>query len=239
MMGLCSRLDVFTLWKIIGRGVLALALAWPAAAQDLGGRFSGPTTTFRTYSLDGTTRTLIDPDEALNRQYTGQTAESLLALVTEVPAEGYARMWSRAVDAEVAIPLGWHAIEDNERVAIFNPRRTVRVILWRVDLEFEGAADIDKFLIAKAAALRTRFPTIKASMETISTGERIGLFENVPPRRGDREFRVVADLLIPNPRNDKRAFLVTLGAPQSEAEMYLPLLILIKKELKITWKKDR
>lgn len=226
------------LWKITSGIALALALAWPAAAQDAG-RFSGPTTTFRTYSLDETTRTLIDPDEPLNRQYTGQTAESLLELVTAVTDQGYARMRSKAVDAELAIPLGWHAIEDNERVAIFNPRRTVRVIVWRVDLEFEGAADIDKFLIAKAAALRTRFPTIKASMETISTGERIGLFENVPPRRGDREQRVVADLLIPNPQNDKRAFLITLGAPQSDAEKYLPLLILIKKESKITWRKDR
>jgi len=238
MTGLCSRRDVSILWKIIGGAVVAFTLAWPAAAQDAG-RFSGPTTTFRTYSLDETTRTLIDPDEVLNRQYTGQTAESLLELVTAVTAEGFARMRSRAVDAEVSLPLGWHAIEDNERVAIFNPRRTVRVILWRVDLEFEGAADIDKFLIAKAAALRTRFPTIKASFETLSTGERIGVFENVPPRRGDREHRVVADLLIPNPQNDKRAFLVTLGAPQSEAELYLPLLILIKRDLKIVWRKNR
>jgi hypothetical protein len=229
---------VSILWKITGWAVLAIALALPAAAQD-GGRFSGPTTTFRTYALDETSRTLIDPNEALNRQYTGQTAESLLELITVATAQGYARMRSRAVDAELAVPLGWHAIEDNERVAIFNPRRTVRVILWRVDLEYEGVADIDKFLVGKAAALRTRFPTIKASFETISTGERIGLFENVPPRRGDREQRVVADLLIPNPQNDKRAFLVTLGAPQSDAEKYLPLLVLIKKELKITWRKDR
>jgi hypothetical protein len=238
MTGLCSRRDVSILWKITGRAFLALALAGPAAAQDAG-RFSGPTTTFRTYSLDSTPRTLIDADESLNRQYTGQTAESLLELVTVVADEGYARMRSKAVDAELAVPLGWHAIEDNERVAIFNPRRTVRVILWRVDLEYEGAADIDKFLIAKAAALRTRFPTIKPSFQTLSTGERIGLFENVPPRRGDREQRVVADLLIPNPQNDKRAFLVTLGAPQSEAELYLPLLVLIKKELQIAWRKDR
>jgi hypothetical protein len=216
---------------------LALAVAEPAAAQDT--RFSGPTTTFRTYALDDTTRTLIDSEEGLNRQYTGQTAESLLELVTASAAEGYARMRSKAVDAEIAIPLGWHAIEDNERVAIFNPRRTVRLILWRVDLEYEGVPDIDKFLVGKAAALRTRYPTIKASMETISTGERIGLFENVPARRGDREPRVLADLLIPNPQNDKRAFLITLGAPQSDAEKYLPLLILIKREIKITWKKDR
>lgn len=227
-----------SLWKILGLFTAGLALAWPTAAQD-GGRFSGPATTFRTYSLDETSRTLIDPEELLNRQYTGQTPESLLELITVVTAEGFARMRSRAVDAEIAIPLGWHAIEDNERVAIFNPRRTVRVILWRVDLEFEGAADIDKFLIAKAAALRTRFPTIKASMETISTGERIGLFENVPPRRGDREQRVVADLLIPNPRNAKRAFLITLGAPQSEAELYLPLLVLVRNGIQIAWHKDR
>lgn len=226
-----------TLWKILGIIILGLALGSPAVAQD--GRFSGPTTTFRTYALDDTTRTLIDPDEGLNRQYTGQTAESLLELVTAAPQEGLARMRSRAVDAEIAVPLGWHAIEDSERVAIFNPRRSVRVILWRVDLEYEGVPDIDKFLVGKAAALRTRYPTIKASMETISTGERIGLFENVPPRRGDREQRVIADLVIPNPQNDKRAFLITLGAPQSDAEKYLPLLILIRKEMRIAWRKDR
>lgn len=207
-------------------------------AQD-GGRWSGPTTTFRTYALDETARTLIDADERTNRQYTGQTAESLLEVVTVQAADGYARLKSRAVDAEIAVPLGWHAIEDNERVAIFNPLRTVRVIMWRVDLEFEGVADVDKFLVAKAAALRTRYPTITASMETVSTGERIGVFENVPPRRGDREPRVVADLLITNPENAKRALLITLGAPQSDAEKYLPLLILIKKEAKIVWRKDR
>ncbi len=99
----------------MGGAALALALTWPAAAQDAG-RFSGPPTTFRTYSLDETPRTLIDPDEALNRQYTGQTAESLLELITAVTAEGFARMRSKAVDAEVAIPLGWHAIEDKVHV---------------------------------------------------------------------------------------------------------------------------
>lgn len=226
------------LWKIILQLTITAALVWPAVAQD-SGRWSGPTTTFRTYALDETTRSLIDADERTNRLYTGQTAESLLALITAVPAQGYARLYSRAVDAEISVPLGWHAIEDNERVAIFNPLRTVRVIIWRVDLEFEGVADVDKFLIAKSAALRTRYPTIKASMETVSTGERIGVFENVPPRRGDREPRVIADLLTPNPENAKRALLITLGAPQSDAEKYLPLLILIKKEIKIVWRKDR
>ena len=218
--------------------IVALAVAWPAAAQD-NSRWSGPTTTFRTYALDDTARTLIDADERTNRQYTGQSADSLLEMVSFHAAEGFARLRSRAVDAEIAVPLGWHAIEDNERVAIFNPLRTVRVIVWRVDLEYEGVADIDKFLGAKSAALRTRYPTIKASMETVSTGERIGLFENVPPRKGDREPRVVADLLVPNPENAKRALLITLGAPQSDAEKYLPLLILIKKETKIVWRKDR
>lgn len=238
MTGLSSRHKVPTLWKIWSGVLVAVALASPAAAQD-SGRWSGPTTTFRTYALDDTVRTLNDEDERTNRLYTGQSAQTLLELVTVHAADGFARLRSRAVDAEIDVPLGWHAIEDNERVAIFNPLRSVRVIIWRVDLEYEGVADIDKFLVAKSAALRTRYPTIKATMETVSTGERIGLFEGVPPRKGDREPRVIADLLLPNPENAKRAMLITLGAPQSDAEKYLPLLILIKKDIKVVWRKDR
>ncbi len=230
---------MIALWKI-SRGCAtalgtALLVAMTGSAHAQGERISPATVTFRTFALSESTRSLIDDTERTNRELTGQTGDGLVELVTSKPAEGLARIRSRALRFEISVPLGWHVVEDSERLAMFNPSRSVRLICWRVDLAFEGVEDVDKFFVAKGAALRTRYPGIRASSETLADGDRIGLFENVPARKGDKETRVVVDVLTPGKSNVKVAFLMTFGAPASEAEKYLPLLGLIRQSREIKW----
>ena len=230
------------LWKIISGSAIAilwacaaagLALAQPSASLDPGD------STFKLYALSLNAKSLNDPDDTINREWTNVTAESLPDLITAVPAEGYAVIRSKTLFVDFKVPLGWHAIEDFERLAIFNPDRSVRIIVWRVDLDYEGEPDLEKFMVGKAAALRVRYPVIQASSRTLPDGQVLGVLHNVPARKGDKEPRAIVDLLTPNPENSRRALLMTFGAPMSRAQEFLPLLALMARDRKITWKKDR
>lgn len=230
------------LWKIMTRAGLAAALACGlaagAAAQTPAATLDAGDSTFKLYALSSNAKSLNDPTDATNREWTNATAESLPDLLTIVPSEGYGLIRSKAVSVDLKVPLGWHAIEDFERLAIFNPERSVRIIVWRVDLDFEGVPSLEKFVAAKAAALRSRYPTIQASSRTLPDGQVLGVLHNVPPRKGDKEPRAILDLLTPNPQNPKRALLMTFGTPMSRAQEFLPLLALMARDRKITWKKD-
>ena len=237
-----SGMAVCVLWKII-RGVgfavlMACAAAGAAWAQPNASLDPGDST-FKLYALSLNAKSLNDPDDATNRQWTNATSETLPDLLTIVPAEGYGVIRSKAVLIDLKVPLGWHAIEDFERLAIFNPDRSVRIIVWRVDLDYEGVPDLEKFMVGKAAALRVRYPAIQASSRTLPDGQVLGVLHNVPARKGDKEPRAIVDLLTPNPENSRRALLMTFGAPMSKAQEYLPLLALMAQGRKITWKKDR
>lgn len=218
---------------------VAAAMAGAGATAQKGGQLDPGDSTFKNYALSETASSLHDVENAVNRQWTNATAESLTELLTAVPKEGYARIKSKAVDIELSVPLGWHAIEDNERLAIFNPDRTVRVIVWRVDLEFEGVPDLEKYLVGKTAALRVRYPKVQATSRALPNGSFLGVFNDVPPRAGDKEPRAIFDLLTPNPQNPKRALLMTFGVPASQTDRYLPLLALLERNRKIKWTKDR
>jgi hypothetical protein len=229
------------LWKINRAICLATALlcaavgasrAQPSESLDPGD------STFKLFALSANANSLTDPDNSINREWTNATAESLTELLTIVPAQGYALIRSKAVSMDLKIPLGWHAIEDFERLAIFHPGRFVRIIIWRVDLDFEGVGDLEKFVAGKATALRNRYPAVQASSRTLADGQVLGVLHNVPPRKGDSEPRAILDLLTPNPQNPKRAVLMTFGAPMSRAQEFLPLMALIARDRKVTWKKD-
>lgn len=232
-----------TLWKMawmFAAGAFAAGvLAAGAASAQKGGQLDPGDSTFKNYALSETAGSLHDAENAVNRQWTNATAESLTELLTSVPKEGFARIRSKAVDVEMSVPLGWHAIEDNERLAIFNPDRTVRIIVWRVDLEFEGVPDLEKYLVGKAAALRVRYPKVQATSRALPNGSFLGVFNDVPPRAGDKEPRAIFDLLTPNPQNPKRALLMTFGTPASQTDRYLPLLALLERSQKIKWTKER
>ena len=228
------------LWKIIRRaGIAALVACAPlAAAQPQSPGLDPGDSTFRLFALSTNARSLQDTDDRINREWTNTSAESLTELLSAVPAEGYGLIRSKAVSVDLKVPLGWHAIEDHERLAIFNPDRSVRIIVWRVDLDFEGVADLEKFVAGKTSALRTRYPMIQASSRTLPDGQVLGVLHNVPPRKGDKEARAILDLLTPNPQNPKRAVLMTFGTPMSKTQDFLPLLALMAKHRQITWKKD-
>lgn len=225
------------LWKyVVAAGAAVLVAAAPAGAQPAA--LDPGDATFKLFARSDTAKSLNDPTDATNREWTSATAESLTELLTIVPAEGYGLIRSKAVSVNLKVPLGWHAIEDYERLAIFSPDRSVRIIVWRVDLQFEGVPDLEAYVAAKAAGLRKRYPGILASSRTLPGGQVLGVLHNVPPRKGDSEARTILDLLTPNPMNPKRALLMTFGTPISRAEEFLPLLALISKNLEITWKSD-
>ena len=230
------------LWKIIswaGLAILMTCAAAGVASAQPGASLDPGDSTFKLYALSLNAKSLNDPDDTINREWTNATAESLPDLLTIVPAEGYGVIRSKAVLIDLKVPLGWHAIEDFERLAIFNPGRSVRIIVWRVDLDYEGVPDLEKFMVGKAAALRVRYPSIQASSRTLPDGQVLGVLHNVPARKGDKEPRAIVDLLTPNPENSRRALLMTFGAPMSKAQEFLPLLALMAQGRKITWKKDR
>lgn len=237
-----SGLVVAVLWKItllIASAALSAGAAGSLAWAQPGASLDPGDSTFKLFALSLNSRSLNDPDDAINREWTNATAESLPDLITTVPAEGYGLIRSKAVSIDLKVPLGWHAIEDFERLAVFNPDRSVRIIFWRVDLDYEGVPDLEKFMVGKAAALRVRYPAIQASSRILPDGQVLGVLHNVPARKGDREPRAIVDLLTPNPENPKRALLMTFGAPMSKAQDFLPLLALMARDRKITWKKDR
>lgn len=229
------------LWKIIRTAGLATAIV--AAATGSGSGQPGPTldpgdSTFKLFALSANANSLNDPTNSLNREWTNVSAESLTELLSTSPAQGYGVIRSKAVSMDLKVPLGWHAIEDFERLAIFHPGRMVRIIIWRVDLDYEGVTDLEAFVAGKAKALRTRYPAVQASSRKLADGQVLGVLHNVPPRKGDSEPRAILDLLTPNPQNARRAVLMTFGTPMSRAEEFLPLMALIARDRKITWKKD-
>ena len=230
------------LWKIIcGAGLAAvLFMAMPVQAQPRqpGSGLDPGDSTFKLFARSTDAKSLQDTADRINREWTNATAETLVDLLSISAAEGYGLIRSKAVSIDQKVPLGWHAIEDNERLAIFNPDRSVRIIVWRVDLAYEGVPDLEKYMEIKAGGLRSRFPAIQASSRTLPDGQVLGVFNNVPARKGDREPRAILDLITPNPQNPKRAVLMTFGTPMSKAQEFLPLLALMASGREITWKKD-
>ena len=215
-------------------GGLAAALAWPACAAN--DRLDPGNATFRDYALSNNATTLLDPTNTVTREWTSNTAQVMPDIVSVDAPAGLARLRLKSVDCEMAVPLGWHAMEDHERAAMFTPDRAVRAIVWRLDLAFEGAADLEKYAAAKQAALRGRNAALTANIRRLAGGEFLAVYSNIPPLRYDTEPRLVFDLMTPNPTNRMRGMLLTLGVPASRADKFLPLLALMARERKIVWR---
>jgi hypothetical protein len=223
-------------------GILAAALcmgiAASAACAQPGSSLDPGDSTYKLFAASPTASSLTDRSNATNREWTNATAESLTELLTASTAEGYGLIRSKSVSIDIKVPLGWHAIEDFERLAIFNPERSVRIIIWRVDLDFEGVPDLEQYVARKASLFHSRFPTMQASSRVLSDGQVMGVMNNIPARKGDKEPRTIVDLLTPNPQNPKRALLMTFGTPMSRSTEFLPLLALMARDRDIKWRKD-
>ena len=108
----CNRLSRRR--AIAGGTALAMFAATDARAED---QLTPGASTFRDFALPGGSTTLIDQSNAVNRQWIGNAAESLVDVLTVDAAQGLARLRFKSVDCEMAVPLGWHAMEDHERGA--------------------------------------------------------------------------------------------------------------------------
>lgn len=214
------------------RALLAAALAFcwagPSYAQsglDAGGL------TFKDFAVADRGASFYRP-LAVTLEGAGTTSANVLQIDN---ANGLARLHFKAVKMDVAVPLGWQAINDQERGLAYSEDQSYRLILWRVDFAFEGVSDAEHYAAAKVGTIEARRPPTRAQARKLGDGTYLVVYENVPPSRGDREPRTVFDLVMPSPANPKEGALVTLGLPASQGPRGLKLLALLKQNIHISW----
>ena len=161
-----------------------------------------------------------------------QVSSRVVALET---AKGLARVRFDQIRVTVALPLGWWATEDWERGVAYSSDKRYRLIVWRVDFDYEGVKDAEHYAATKGGSIQARRPTVKAQARKLGDGTFLMVYENVPKAQGDSETRVVLELLTPQPGNPKLGVLMTLGMPVSDAGRGLRLLALLQSGLKIDW----
>ncbi|MDP1750564.1 MAG: hypothetical protein Q8L22_13985 [Reyranella sp.] len=149
--------------------------------------------------------------------------------------KGLARIRFEQIRVTLAVPLGWQATEDWERGVAYSSDKRYRLVVWRVDFEFEGVKDAEHYASSKGGAIQSRRPAVKAQARKLGDGTYLVVFENVPKGQGDSEPRTVFDLVIPQPGNSKRGALLTLGVPASDAGRGIKLLALLKENMKMDW----
>jgi hypothetical protein len=209
-------------------GLAACFAAVPAAAED---KLDAGGLTFRDFSSNdnGASFTRGDPMIAGG-------PNQVSAKVAAVEADkGLARIQFGSIRVELAVPLGWQAMEDWERGVAYSSDKRYRVIVWRVDFGFEGVKDAEHYAATKAGSIQARRPTVHAQARKLGDGTFLIVYENVPKAQGDSESRVVFDLMIPSPRNPKEGILVTLGVPSSDVVRGLKLMALLRENVRINW----
>ncbi|MBX9945435.1 MAG: hypothetical protein K2Y40_15235 [Reyranella sp.] len=149
--------------------------------------------------------------------------------------KGLARVLFEQIRVTVSLPLGWQATEDWERGVAYSADKRYRLIVWRVDFEFEGVKDAEHYAASKGGAIQARRPTVKSQARKLADGSFFVMYENVPRAQGDSETRAVFDLVVSRPGNPKVGVLMTLGVPASEAERGFKLFALLKQSLVIDW----
>ena len=133
-------------------------------------------------------------------------------------AKGFARdPASSRSGSTLAMPLGWQATEDWERGVGYSSDKRYRLIVWRVDFDYEGVKDAEHYASTKAARSRRGGPGSRRRRASSATGPFWSCSRMSPKAQGDAEPRVVFDLVIPQPGNPKLGVLLTLGVPASDA----------------------
>lgn len=150
-------------------------------------------------------------------------------------AKGFARVRFEQIRVTIALPLGWQATEDWERGVGYSSDKRYRLLVWRVDFDFEGVKDAEHYSATKTGSIQARRPGIKAQARKLGDGTYLSVFENAPKAQGDAETRVVFDLVTAQPGNPKLGVLLTLGVPTSDAGRGIKLLALLKENMRIDW----
>ncbi len=209
---------------------VVLALCWAGSALAQSGLDAGGLT-FKDFAVADRGASFYKPAAVVL-----EGAGSRSATVLEIDnANSLARLHFGAVKMDVAVPLGWQALQDQERGVAYNADQSYRLILWRVDFEAEGVSDAEQYAATKVGTIEARRPPTKGQARKLGDGTYLVVYENVPPSRGDRESRTVFDLVMPNPANPKEGVLMTLGEPGSQGERGLRLLALLKENVRIVW----
>ena len=208
--------------------VTALALCWASAAQaqsnlDAGGM------TFKDFAAADNGASFSRGDSMVP-DGPGPSHAQILGIDN---ANGLARLRFKAVKIDAAVPLGWQAIQDQDRGVAYNADQSYRLILWRVDFPSEGVDNAEQYAIAKVGTIEARRPPTKGQARKLGDGSYLMVYENVPPSRGDRESRTVFDVITANPTNPKEGVLMTLGVPASQGGRGLKLLALLNRNMKI------
>ncbi|MFO1080877.1 MAG: hypothetical protein U1E23_09655 [Reyranellaceae bacterium] len=200
----------------------------PSVAQD---RLDPGGLTFRDFSSN-------DNGASFNRgdpMIAGGPNQVSSRIVATENDKGLVRVSFDSIRIQLAIPMGWQATEDWERGVAYSSDKRYRLIAWRVDFAFEGVKDAEHYAATKAGSIKARRPNVQAQARKLGDGAFLIVYENVSAVQGDREGRVVFDLVQQNPGNPKEGVLLTLGVPASEAVRGLKLMSLIAQSLKITW----
>ncbi len=150
-------------------------------------------------------------------------------------AKGFARVRFEQIRVSMAVPLGWQATEDWERGVAYSSDKRYRVVIWRVDFDYEGVKDGEHYASTKTGSIRARRPGVKAQARKLGDGTFLLVFENAPKAQGDAEQRAVFDVVIPQPGNSKLGVLLTLGVPASDGGRGIKLLALLRESMKIDW----
>ncbi len=208
---------------------LALCVALPARAGD---RLDAGGLTFREFATLDNGASYGRGEGSIIAGGPNQVSSKVLAVQNDL---GLARVRFEQIRVTIAMPLGWQATEDWERGVGYSSDKRYRLIVWRVDFDFEGVKDAEHYAATKAGSIQARRSAVKAQVRRLGDGNFLIVYENVPKAQGDAETRVVFDLVVPQPGNPKMGVLITLGVPSKEASRGLKLLALINQNMSIDW----
>ena len=214
-------------WFLMAAGAV-LCAASPARASD---QLDAGGLTFRDFATfdNGASFNRADPMIA------GGPSPPVARVLGIDNAKGFARIRFEQIRGSMSVPLGWQATEDWERGVAYSSDRRYRLVVWRVDFDYESVKDAEHYASTKAGAVQARRPGVKAQARKLGDGTFLVVFENAPKAQGDAEQRVVFDVIIPQPGNAKLGVLLTLGVPASEGGRGIKLLALFKESMKIDW----
>lgn len=215
--------------RLLIAGALMAACVPASANQPL----SSGGLTFRDFGTADNGASYTRGDQSIGG---GSTNSQTLARVVGIDRDaGSVRVRFDPVRIELMLPMGWQASVDWERGVAHSLDKRYRVVLWRVDFDYEGVRDAEHYAATKAGAIKARRPGVQARARKLGDGTMVVIYENVPKGPNDSGPRTVFDLVIPDPKRPKQGVLLTLGLPAADSGRGLGLLALLNQNMQIDW----
>jgi hypothetical protein len=221
------------LFLAVGFAACSLAFGGPAAFAQGGNGLSTGGLTFRDFATADNGASFAHGQQSIGGGTTNRPGSTKLLGVDSNTLT--ARVQFQSIKVDMTLPMGWEASEDWERGLAFSLDKRYRVVVWRVDFEFEGVKDAEHYAATKVGAIKARRPGVQSQARKLPDGSLLVVYENVPKGQGETEPRTVFDLVVPNPKNAKVGVLLTLGVPASDSARGLNLLALLKQSMQIDW----